>query len=144
MPEMRLPGPDSRPATAQVVAAAAASPELTYKWPLFKLNYKVSKNMSLQHFKSRLRVLDNFRHCGVCGHICQKKTESGWEVVWDKHTAAQWLGTGSTPFPDCANQTLSPEEKAVHVKMHGRKVWRMKERVKRLMKRRVHEEKQIK
>ena len=144
MPEMRLPGPDSRPATAQVVAAAAASPELTYKWPLFKLNYKVSKNMSLQHFKSRLRVLDNFRHCGVCGHICQKKTKSGWEVVGDKHTAAQWLGTGSTPFPDCANQTLSPEEKAVQVKMHGRKVWRMKERVKRLMKRRVNEEKQIK
>ena len=148
IPEVRLPGPDSRPAAAQVVAAAAAaaaaSPELTYNGPLFKLNYKVSKDMSLKVLRRRLTVLDKFRQCIVCGHICQKKTESGWEVVWDKHTAAQWLGTGSTPFPDCANQTLSPEEKAVQVKMHGRKVWRMKERVKRLMKRRVNEEKQIK
>ena len=100
--------------------------------------------MSLQVLRRRLRVLDKFRHCIVCRHVCQKQTESGWEVVGDKHTAAQWLGTGSTPFPDCANQTLSPEEKAVQVKMHGRKVWRMKERVKRLMKRRVNEEKQIK
>ena len=132
MPEVRLLGPDSRPAAAQVVAAAA-SPELTYNGPLFKLNYKVSKNMSLQHFKSRLRLLDNFRHCGVCGHICQKKTESGWEVVWDKHTAAQWLGTGSTPFPDCANQTLSPEEKAELIRIRSRKVWRMKTRVQQLI-----------
>ena len=141
MPEMRLPGPDSRPATAQVVAAAAASPELTYKWPLFKLNYKVSKNMSLQHFKSRLRVLDNFRHCGVCGHICQKKTKSGWEVVGDKHTAARWSGNGCPPYPDCANQALSPEEKAALVRMRCRKVWRMKRRVKRLIKKKAKDNK---
>ena len=69
----------------------------------------------------------------VCGHICQKKTESGWEVVGDKHTAAQWLGTGSNPYPDCANQTLSPEEKAELIRIRSRKVWRMKTRVKQLI-----------
>ena len=65
VPAVRLPGPDSRPAAAQVVAAATASPELTYNGPLFKLNYKVSKNMSLQVLRRRPRVLDNFRikHC---------------------------------------------------------------------------------
>ena len=138
IPEVRLPGPDSRPAAAQVVAAAAAaaaaaSPELTYNGPLFKLNYKVSKDMSLKVLRRRLTVLDKFRQCIVCGHICQKKTESGWEVVWDKHTAAQWLGTGSTPFPDCANQTLSPEEKAELIRIRSRKVWRMKTRVQQLI-----------
>ena len=135
MPEVRLLGPDSRPAAAQVVAAAAAaaSPELTYNGPLFKLNYKVSKDMSLKVLRRRLTVLDKFRQCIVCGHICQKKTESGWEVVWDKHTAAQWLGTGSTPFPDCANQTLSPEEKAELIRIRSRKVWRMKTRVQQLI-----------
>ena len=137
IPEVRLPGPDSRPAAAQVVAAAAAaaaaSPELTYNGPLFKLNYKVSKDMSLKVLRRRLTVLDKFRHCIVCGHICQKKTESGWEVVGDKHTAAQWLGTGSTPFPDCANQTLSLEEKAELIRIRSRKVWRMKTRVQQLI-----------
>ena len=134
MPEVRLLGPDSRPAAAQVVAAAAAaSPELTYNGPLFKLNYAVSKKTSLQVLQRRLRVLDNFRHCGVCGHICHKKTKSGWEVVGDKHTAAQWLGTGLAPYPDCANQTLSPEEKAELIRIRSRKVWRMKTRVQQLI-----------
>ena len=139
IPEVRLPGPDSRPAAAQVVAAAAAaaSPELTYNGPLFKLNYAVSKKTSLQVLQRRLRVLDNFRHCGVCGHICQKKTKSGWEVVGDKHTAARWSGNGCPPYPDCANQALSPEEKAVLVRMRCRKVWRMKRRVKRLIKKKA-------
>ena len=80
-----------------------------------------------------LRVLDKFRHCIVCRHVCQKQTESGWEVVGDKHTAAQWLGTGLAPYPDCANQTLSPEEKAELIRIRSRKVWRMKTRVQQLI-----------
>ena len=103
VPEVHLPGPDSRPAAAQVVGAAATSPELRYDVPLFKLNYKVSKNMQLQVLRRRLRVLDKFRHCIVCGHACQKKTESGWEVVGDKHTAV-------APYPDCADHIVTRGE----------------------------------
>ena len=94
---------------------------------------KVSKDMSLKVLRRRLRVLDKFRHCIVCRHVCQKQTESGWEVVGDKHTAVPWSGTGLVPYPNCADQTLSPEEKAALVKMRGRKVWRMKPWVKQLM-----------
>ena len=37
------------------------------------------------------------------------------------------------PYPDCANQTLSPEEKAELIRIRSRKVWRMKTRVKQLI-----------
>ena len=68
--------------------------------------------------------------------ICQKKTKSGWEVVGDT-VSARWSGNSCPPYPDCANQALSLEEKAALVRMRCRKVWRMKRRVKRLIKKKA-------
>ena len=79
--------------------------------------------------KRRQKVLGEFRHCLVCGRLCQKKTKSGWEIVGDKHTAVPWLGRGGrAPYPDCLDRVLTSDEKASRVKARAQKVWKMRAR----------------
>ena len=91
-------------------AAAAAAPKLTHDAPLFQLDFAVNKDTSLQVLKRRQKVLAEFRHCLVCERPCQKKTNSGWEIVGDKHTAVPSSGRGWERYPSCEDQTLTAEE----------------------------------
>ena len=96
-------------------------PKLTYHAPLFQLDFAVNKDTSLQVLKRRQKVLCEFRHCLVCESPCQKKTNSGWEIVGDKHTAVPSSGGGWERYPSCADQTLTAGEVKKRVKARGMK-----------------------
>ena len=86
--------------------------------------------------------MGEFRHCLVCGRLCQKKTKSGWEIVGDKHTAVPWLGRGGrVPYPNCVDRVLTPDEKASRVKARAQKVWKMKAKVDMLIQKKKDKEK---
>ena len=116
-------------------AAAAAAPKLTHDAPLFQLDFAVNKDTSLQVLKRRQKVLAEFRHCLVCERPCQKKTNLGWEIVGDKHTAVPSSGRGWERYPSCADQTLTAGEIRVkkQVKARGKKVCKMKIKVDKLI-----------
>ena len=103
------------------LAAAAAAPKLTHDAPLFQLDFAVNKDTSLQVLKRRQKVLAEFRHCLVCERPCQKKTNSGWEIVGDKHTAVPSSGRGWERYPSCEDQTLTAEEVKKQVKARAKK-----------------------
>ena len=110
-------------------AAAAAAPKLTHDAPLFQLDFAVNKDTSLQVLKRRQKVLAEFRHCLVCERPCQKKTNSGWEIVGDKHTAVPSSGRGWERYPSCEDETLTAEDVKKQVKARGKKVCKMKIKV---------------
>ena len=130
VPDLRLPGPALGPAAAAPApAAAAAAPKLTHDAPLFQLDFAVNKDTPLQVLKRRQKVLAEFRHCLVCERPCQKKTNSGWEIVGDKHTAVPSSGRGWERYPSCEDETLTAEEVKKQVKARAKKVWKMKIKV---------------
>ena len=141
VPDLRLPGPALGPAAAAPApAAAAAAPKLTHDAPLFQLDFAVNKDTSLQVLKRRQKVLAEFRHCLVCERPCQKKTNSGWEIVGDKHTAVPSSGRGWERYPSCEDQTLTAEEVKKQVKARAQKVWKMKIKVDNLIQKKNNKE----
>ena len=141
VPDLRLPGPALGPAAAAPAAATAtAAPKLTYHAPLFQLDFAVNKDTSLQVLRRRQKVLCEFRHCLVCGRPCQKKTNSGWEIVGDKHTAVPSSGRGWERYPSCEDQTLTAEEVKKQVKARAQKVYKMKIKVDELIQKKNNQE----
>ena len=140
-PNRYVPGTAPGHAAAAPAAAAASAPKLTYDAPLFQLDFAVNKDTPLPVLKRRQKVLDEFRHCLVCGRLCQKKTKSGWEIVGDKHTAVPWLGGGRAPYPNCVDRVLTSDEKALRVKARGTKLWKMKSKVDKLIQKKKNKEK---
>ena len=110
----------SVPTVAAVAAAAAAA-------------------AAAEVLRCRRKVLCEFRHCLVCGRPCQKKTNSGWEIVGDKHTAVPSLG-GWERYPSCADQTLTAGEVKKRVKARGMKVCKMKNKVDKLIQKKNNKE----
>ena len=141
VPDLRLPGPALGPAAAAPAAATAtAAPKLSYHAPLFQLDFAVNKDTSLQVLKRRQKVLCEFRHCLVCESPCQKKTNSGWEIVGDKHTAVPSSGGGWERYPSCADQTLTAGEVKKQVNARARKVYKMKIKVDKLIQKKNNQE----
>ena len=147
VPDLRLPGPALGPAAAAPApAAAAAAPKLMHDAPLFQLDFApdfaVNKDTSLQVLKRRQKVLAEFRHCLLCERPCQKKTNSGWEIVGDKHSAVPSSGGGWERYPSCADQTLTAGEVKKQVKARGKKVCKMKIKVDKLIQKKNNKETQ--
>jgi hypothetical protein len=107
-----------------------------------RAHFAVNKDTTLQVLRRRQKVLCEFRHCLVCGRPCQKKTNSGWEIVGDKHTAVPSSGGGWERYPSCADQTLTAGEVKKQVNARAQKVYKMKIKVDKLIQKKNNKETQ--
>ena len=101
------------------------------------ISFKVDEKTPKTVLERRLNILETRRHCLSCCRVVQQKKNkaSDW-VLTDtsgEHEDVISVHGGKVAFPYCTKAPLNSEEKRARQKVRKTKVWRERQRIKKLL-----------